>query len=190
MLFWRRRQNLKNGIYSARRKISWKSVKGLKPTIALFIATAFGAGLFPIAPGTMGSLAGIPLAYWTREWDWPARILFWGGLTLLGTWAAKVFDQTMKTNDNQNIVIDEVIGMGITTWTAGSDLKTWIAAFVLFRIFDILKPPPVRNIDQWSKKQSSPWWKGFGVIADDMIAGFEGLGVILVLQWLHVLPTG
>jgi phosphatidylglycerophosphatase A len=153
----------------------------------LLIATALGSGLLPVAPGTMGTLAAIPLAYATRHWDWTFRVCLWGGLTLLGTWAAKVFDQTMETSDNQNIVIDEVIGLGITAWTAGDDPKTWVAAFIFFRVFDILKPPPVRGVDSWSKKQSSPWWGGFGVIADDMIAGFEGLGVILLLQWLRVL---
>jgi phosphatidylglycerophosphatase A len=179
---------LGTGVYTDRRKIVWKKVRGFKASFALLVATALGAGLFPIAPGTMGTLIALPLAYATRDWSWPIRVMLWVALTALGTWSAKVFDETMGTNDNQNIVIDEVIGLGITAWTAGNDLKTWIAAFFFFRVFDILKPPPVRGVDQWSKKQASPWWGGFGVIADDMIAGFEGLGVILLLQWMHILP--
>lgn len=179
---------LTTGIYTARRKIVWKNVKGFEPILSLLIATALGAGLFPVAPGTMGTLVALPLAFLTREWSWPLRIVLWGSLTILGTWAAKVFDQTMGTNDNQNIVIDEVIGLGITAWTAGSDPKTWVAAFFLFRFFDVLKPPPVRQIDRWSKKQSSAWWGGFGVIADDIVAGFQGLAVILILQRFSILP--
>ncbi len=162
-------------------------MRGIKVLSALSIATAMGAGLFPVAPGTMGTLVAMPLAYYSRDWSWFSRVALWLGLTLIGTWAAKVFDETMETGDNQNIVIDEVVGLGITSWTAGNDLKTWIAAFLLFRFFDVLKPPPVRQIDGWSKKQSSPWWGGFGVIADDIVAGFQGLAVILILQWMNVL---
>jgi len=179
--------NLTTGIYSARRKIRWNQVRGFEPITALFIATAMGAGLFPIAPGTMGTLVAMPLAFLSRDWPGLVRVSFWVGLTILGTWSAKVFDETMGTNDNQNIVIDEVIGLGIAAWTAGSDPKTWLAAFLLFRFFDVLKPPPVRQIDRWSKKQASPWWGGFGVIADDIVAGFQGLAVILLLQAFGIL---
>ncbi|MEO5970698.1 MAG: phosphatidylglycerophosphatase A [Bdellovibrionia bacterium] len=178
---------MKAGVYSARRKIVWENVRGAKSVSAFWIATALGAGLFPIAPGTMGTLVALPIAYYTNEWDLTARLLFWVGLTVLGSWAATVFDQMMKTGDNQNIVIDEVIGLGITAWTAGRDLKTLAVAFVLFRIFDVVKPPPVRQVDLWSKNQASPWAGGFGVIADDIVAGFQALGVILVLQYLHVI---
>lgn len=177
-----------NGTYSARRKIDWKNVKGPKAILALLIGTALGAGLFPVAPGTMGTLVAMPLAYFTQEWHWGIRVLFWIGLTGLGTWAAKVFDETMETSDNQNIVIDEVIGLGITAWTAGNDAKTWIAAFLLFRFFDVVKPPPVRQVDRWSKNQASSYWGGFGVIADDIVAGFQALAVILILQAFKILP--
>ncbi len=179
---------MSTGIYSARRRIDWKNVRGVKPLLALLIATAMGAGLFPIAPGTVGTLAAMPLAFFTHEWHWGPKSLLWMGLTLVGTWGAKVFDETMSTQDNQNIVIDEVIGLGITSWTAGNDPKTWVAAFLLFRFFDVLKPPPVRQIDQWSKKRSSPWWGGFGVIADDIVAGFQALAVIVLLQKFSILP--
>jgi phosphatidylglycerophosphatase A len=178
----------KLGLYTSRRLIRWEKVRDTKTRLALGIGTALGAGLLPLAPGTMGTLVGVPIAYFTNSWEWPWRVALWGGLTILGTWAAQVFDQTMGTKDNQNIVIDEVVGFGITAWTAGHDFKTLLAAFVLFRFFDVLKPPPVRQMDGWSKKQASPTWEGFGVMADDMIAGFQGLGLILLLQWLDILP--
>lgn len=178
----------KSGFYSARRKIVWKKIRGVEPALAFWVATASGAGLFPVAPGTMGTLVGLPLAFLVNDWSWPLRITFWIGLTLVGTWSARRMDQMMGTQDNQNIVIDEVIGMGVTAWTAGQGIETWIAAFLLFRLFDVVKLPPVRQIDQWSKKQSNPYWDGFGVIADDIVAGFQGLGVILILQILGVLP--
>ena len=100
----------------------------------------------------------------------------------------------MGTGDNQNIVIDEVIGLGITAWTSGHEWKTLLAAFFAFRFFDVLKPFPVRLVDRWSKKKAeekgsalAPWWGGFGVIADDILAGFQGLVVILIFQHFDLL---
>ena len=171
-----------------RRQLNWEKVNNARTLSSLLIATVFGAGLLPLAPGTMGTLAALPVAYWTQEWSWIARVLFWVSITGIGTWAALVFDQTMQTDDNQNIVIDEFIGLGISAWTAGQAWVTWIVAFGLFRFFDALKPPPIRQIDAWSKKLASPWWRAFGVIADDIVAAFVTLFIILILQWLRVLP--
>lgn len=177
-----------------RRVIRWENVQGPRAIAAVAIGTALGAGLVPFAPGTAGTLVAMPLAYFSNTWPCAIRVLLWLGLTVIGTWAAKVFDETMHTSDNQNIVIDEVVGLGITAWTAGQNPSTLIAAFVLFRFFDILKPWPVRLIDSWSKKKASAgtprsqWYGGFGVMADDIAAGFQGLICILILQALHILP--
>jgi phosphatidylglycerophosphatase A len=89
--------------------------------------------------------------------------------------------------DNQNIVMDEVVGLGLTAlFVAREDWKGWIAAFVLFRLFDIVKIPPVRAVDRWSKgspgKSMNPWISGFGVMADDVVAGLQGLLVIVLLK--------
>jgi len=166
--------------------VQWEKVEGPRAVTAFVIATAFGAGLFPFAPGTMGSLAGLPLAYFTAAWPTAARVALWGGLLVAGVWAAKVFDEVTGSSDNQHIVIDEVIGLGISAWSAGRDPKALIAAFVLFRFFDIVKPPPVRQLDRWSKKRGR-WWGGFGVIADDVAAGLMALAVVVALQRLHIL---
>jgi len=177
-----------------RRIIRWENVKGPRAIAAIVIGTALGAGLVPFAPGTAGTLMAMPLAYVSSDWQWGWRVLLWTFLTVIGTWAAKVFDETMRTSDNQNIVIDEVIGLGITAWTAGQNPSTLIASFVLFRFFDILKPWPVRLIDRWSKQKAAErtptasWYGGFGVIADDIAAGFQGLICILLLQHFGILP--
>jgi phosphatidylglycerophosphatase A len=170
-------------------------VRGARALCATVIATALGAGLIPLAPGTWGTIIAIPLAYLSVDWHWGFRVLLWGAIAVIGTWAAAVFDEVMGTGDNQSIVIDEVLGLGITAWTAGHDLKSWIAAFVLFRFFDVVKPPPIRQVDLWSKKKAksgsksglSRYWGGFGVMADDVLAGFEALAVIAVLQALKIL---
>jgi phosphatidylglycerophosphatase A len=159
--------------------------------LAALIATAFGAGLVPYAPGTMGTIAAVPLVYWSNAWELAPRAALWLGLTALGTWAAKTFDEVTRSGDNQSIVIDEVIGYGISAWTAGQKWEALLMAFIFFRVFDVLKPPPIRQIDLWSKKKakagtpSSLWWGGFGVLADDIGAGLQALILVLALQWLQ-----
>ena len=175
---------------SPKRAFHWDRVKGLRAKSAIVIATSLGAGLAPEAPGTMGTLVGIPIAYFTNDWETTPRVLLWGGLFAIGTWSAKVFDEIMQTGDNQNIVIDETVGLGITAWTAGTHPWTLFSAFVLFRAFDIIKPPPVRQLDAWSKhaNKKSAWFGGFGVMADDGLAALQALIVILVLQHFQILP--
>lgn len=155
--------------------------------LAFIISTFFGAGLFPGAPGTVGTLAAFPLVYWTLRWTVGCRVIFWSLLTLLASWAAFVFDRERKTRDSQQIVIDEVIGLGVTTWTVqpGDGVLLWIVAIVLFRFFDIFKFPPVRQIDLWSKGQSGvSWLQGFSTIADDLVAGLQALILVVIFQKL------
>lgn len=171
-----------NAWFVGRRYIDWSKLKTLHGQIVFWIATAGGAGLFPFAPGTAGSVAGLPLAFYTQGFAFWPRVGFWAFLTVIASYAAWQIDEMMGTADNQNIVVDEVIGMGITAWTAGESWLVWATAFFLFRFFDVLKIPPVRQIDRWSKKRTHAFWNGFGVIADDIVAGFQGLAVILALQ--------
>jgi phosphatidylglycerophosphatase A len=173
--------------------IRWERVRDFRSVSATVVATALGAGLVPRAPGTMGTLIAVPLAIWSAGWSVPARLALWVGLLALGTWGAKVYDEIMETGDNQCIVIDEVVGLGITAWllAPGAGALAWFAAFFLFRFFDILKPPPVRQMDRWSKKKAlessglGKWWGGFGVMADDVLAGFQGLIVMAILLHFH-----
>jgi len=201
--------------------------------MATFIATAGGAGFLPRAPGTWGSVVGLILALWVRTWpNFFVQIGFWIVLLLVGTWAAGVFDQRSKTQDNQKIVIDEVLGVAVAAATAPSlvlslhpgeffsqasflgakfgaqpgfafDLASsglffwdhwgaWVVAFLCFRFFDIVKLPPVRKIDQWSKMRTvenvkwSVFYNGFGVVADDLVAGCQALVVVWFFQKIGI----
>jgi phosphatidylglycerophosphatase A len=149
--------------------------------------------MVPLAPGTCGTLVGMPLVWWSADWSHAAKAALWAGLFGLGTWAARVVGEVTGQGDNQKIVIDEVVGVGITAWTAGTNPVTLVAAFVLFRIFDVIKPPPIRAVDQWSKRKGKEsgvaalWYGGFGVMADDLLAGVEALILIRIAQaqgWL------
>jgi phosphatidylglycerophosphatase A len=179
------------------RKIHWENIRTPRAWLALAIGTAGGAGFGPLAPGTWGTLVAVPLVWWLAECPWEWRAAFWIALTVAGTWAAKVFDELMSTGDHQSIVIDEVIGYGITAWTAARDPWLLGVAFVLFRILDMAKPPPIRYIDGWSKRETSSdhpdpqratWRGGFSVLADDIAAGLLGLALILLLQRFKLLP--
>lgn len=170
-----------------RRILYWERVRTPKAMSAVLIGTAGGAGLFPVAPGTVGTLVGLPIAYFSADWNVGFRLTLWSLITLAGTWACKEFDVLMGSNDNQNLVIDEVAGVGITAWSLGASdgWKAWLAAFLIFRFFDVVKIPPVRQIDRWSKKGSA-WLGGFGVMADDLAAGVQGFLAVMLLQKFHV----
>ncbi len=179
---------------SAKGILHWERIKGPRAISAVALGTFGGAGLFPVAPGTMGSVCALPLAYAMAFVPWHLQALFWAALFGAGVWASKVIDEIMGSTDNQIVVIDEVVGLGITAWTAGTHWQTLAASFVLFRLFDITKPPPVRQVDRWSKAKASQgsehshWWSGFGVMADDLLAGIQALLVVLYFQYSGYLP--
>ncbi len=171
-----------------RRALNWNSVKGPIPWLAVITGTFFGSGLLPKAPGTWGTLAAMPLCWWIAPESLELKLLIWILLLAAGTWAGKKFQDLFGVADNQNIVIDEVVGVGLTCLLLSreSPAYLWIAAFVLFRLFDIVKLPPVGAVDRWSKgsggKLPSAWRGGFGVMADDVVAGIQGLLVLEILR--------
>lgn len=152
-----------------------------KGWIATVIATGFGSGLSPIAPGTAGSLVGVALLWSTREWDVLQKIALIGLILIpLGTWSARALCRATKTRDDQRIVVDEVIGMVLSGLTLAPSFWNYALAFVLFRFFDITKLPPARQADRWSKSLAltATWRIGFGTLLDDIIAGLQGLALI------------
>lgn len=174
---------------SSRRYIRWSALKSSpRRWLALVGATFFGSGLLPKAPGTWGTLAAMPLWYFVHDREPSQRWAIWMLLAVWGVWSAKEFDEMNDTQDNQNIVMDEVTGVGLTAWTAGPHLINYFAAFVLFRAFDIVKPYPVRAVDRWSHRPGNRWLAGFGVMADDWVAGLQALLLIVLAQAWGWLP--
>jgi phosphatidylglycerophosphatase A len=172
-----------------RRRILWAEIRRTpKNWLALLGATFFGSGLLPRAPGTWGTLAALPLWYAVHDFPVLQRAGLWLFLAAWGVWSSKVFDQVNQTQDNQNIVMDEATGVGITAWTAGADPLNYLVACLLFRFFDIAKPWPVKTVDRWSHRSGSTWGAAFGVMADDWVAGIQGLALILLAQHLGWLP--
>ena len=149
--------------------------------LAWQVATWFGAGLMPKAPGTWGALAAIPFAYGIQHLAGPVG-LFAAACVLcaLGVWAAEEFRRHAGTKDPRAIVVDEVAGQWLTLVPAGDDMLFYAAGFVLFRFFDIWKPWPV----SWADRRVEGGW---GIMLDDMIAGAYsacvlGLGMALVAR--------
>ena len=152
----------------------------------ILIATWFGSGYLSPAPGTWGTLTALPFAWAIIQvvpaiWLIPAAII----LFAVGTWAANRFDVLTAGHDASEIVVDEVVGvwltLGIIALYAPLNWTAWIAAFFLFRAFDIVKPFPVNLIDRHMGG-------GFGVMLDDVLAGiYAGAAGILAMMLLKKL---
>ncbi len=150
--------------------------------VAVFIATFGYVGYFPIAPGTAGSLAALALYALVRWLGAPAvELLTIGAVALVGVWAAHGTERALNRKDPGPVVIDEVLGMLITM--ALMPLSGWgvVAAFLLFRILDVIKPFPADRLEHLPG--------GFGIMADDAMAGVYGqilmrIGIAVWPQWM------
>ncbi len=141
-----------------------------------FIATWFGSGNSPIAPGTMGSLAAIPIAYMIHN-VFNGMVLAVMSLLIfiLGVWVSELYmSLNNKQDDPKEIVIDEVAGQWLLLSVMPVNLYGYFLGFVLFRFFDILKPWPISWVDKNMKG-------GLGVMFDDMVAAFMGLMFFLII---------
>ncbi len=154
-----------------------------EPRLARIIATWFGAGDLPGAPGTWGSLAALPLA---------VIIVFLGGQTLLaafvliafiaGVWASGKLARFHRLEDPQRVVIDEVAGQWLAILPVALDWRYYLVAFLLFRFLDITKPWPLKNFERMPG--------GLGIMADDIGAGvYAGILTWLIAFWLGTAGT-
>jgi len=142
---------------------------------AHFIALGFGSGLAPFAPGTFGTLVAIPVAAVLRIYA--SDVAFVACIVLLfalGVWACDVTSRDLGVADHGSIVIDEVVAFLIVLYFVGGDPLRQAFAFLLFRVFDIAKPPPIRQVDATLKN-------GFGVMLDDVLAAAYTLFVFALV---------
>lgn len=151
------------------------------PTVwhpAILLATWFGAGLLPKAPGTWGSLAatawGILILWLTGPLVLAVGI---GVVFVVGWWASGVAARTWRIHDPEPVVIDEVAGQWLTLLVVAHAPDLYLVAFVVFRGFDILKPWPAGLID---RKVGG----GLGIMLDDVVAGIYAAAMMVGICWL------
>ena len=155
--------------------------RGPAPIVALAWATFFGTGYLPVAPGTAGTAAAIPL-WWALSaaprWAYLAGA---AAVALTGMAAAQRAGRYFGVPDSGHIVIDEVAGYLVTMSFLPRNAFAAITGFVLFRICDVFKPWPARHFDRHPR-----WKNGAGVVLDDLFAGVWALvltwGALLVKQ--------
>jgi len=145
-----------------------------------FLALGFGSGLMPKAPGTFGTLAAIPVYILCKDLSLFNYLLFISIVTVAGVFICQYTSDALKVHDHPGIVIDEFAGYFITMIAIPFSWQWMLAGFLLFRLFDIIKPWPISWLD---KKVHG----GFGIMIDDVLAGFFALAImhiILYFNWI------
>lgn len=138
------------------------------------IATFFCAGYAPKAPGTVGTIVAIPLYFILQRLSLSRYLLVVLILTLLGIFSSQKMEDIWGEDPSQ-VVIDEVVGLLITLVSRPRNWKSILVGTILFRIFDIIKPPPVGFVDQNVTG-------GLGIMADDIVAGIISASFLALLK--------
>jgi phosphatidylglycerophosphatase A len=145
--------------------------------LAVLLATVAYCGYFPIAPGTVGSAAGLVvylLVWWTQS-----PIVEVGLIAFIfsaGTWAATHAERYFGGIDPGPVVVDEVLGMLVTLAFIPVGWSAALAGFFIFRVFDVIKPYPANRLEKFHG--------GFGIMADDAMAGIYANLTLRLLMWL------
>jgi phosphatidylglycerophosphatase A len=145
---------------------------------AHLVALGFGAGLAPKAPGTAGTLLAFPIYWWPAGWLNAAGFLaLLAVLFVLGVWACGRTGRALGVADHPALVWDEVVAFLAVLFFTPATFAWQGLAFLLFRFFDIVKPPPIRYVDRTVKN-------GFGAMLDDALAAFYTVLVIALVKAL------
>jgi len=146
--------------------------------LALLLATWWGVGYVPRAPGTAGTIAAVPFFVLLSLLPLYVYLPCVLGIGLVACWAAGEAERIFQEQDSQRIVIDEAVGFLVTMTALPPTWPYLIGGFCLFRCFDILKPPPIRLIERKVKG-------GYGVVLDDVLAGiFAHIALRLLFVFL------
>jgi len=136
------------------------------------IATGFYVGRFRYAPGTVGTLLGVPLVY-LLVYKWWLTLLFGLLLYAVAVWSANYMIELTREEDPEEVVIDEILGYFFSFLLIEPTLKTIAVAFITFRMLDIVKPFPIKLFERLPK--------GHGVVADDVVAGIMNAVILYFL---------
>jgi len=147
-----------------------------KDAAVVFLATGFYVGRIPFAPGTFGTLWGLPLCFFLAEIKLPLAVACLVLLIASAIWLAHAAEKLLKQKDPGCIVIDEIAGMVVTMVGLPFNLTTASIGYIIFRILDILKPFPIKALEKRVRG-------GAGIVLDDVVAGiFANLLLRLILS--------
>jgi len=124
----------------------------------------------------MGTLVAVPLYWLVAHWSLPWYSAFVLVTAVLGIWICDVASRQLQVHDHPGIVWDEFVGYWITLWAVPAEWIWILAGFVVFRVFDIVKPWPISHLDRRVKG-------GFGIMIDDVIAGIMACGTLHLALW-------
>ena len=159
-------------------KLNQASFKLLVAHPAHFIALGFGSGLAAKAPGTFGTLVGLPLFWMIADLSLIAQLTIISLLFLLGVYCCNQTGKALGVADHGSIVWDEIVAIMLVLVFAPIQWQWWLIAFILFRLFDIWKPFPIRQFDAKLKN-------GFGVMFDDLLAAVYAIIGLKLLLWTN-----
>ena len=143
---------------------------------AHFFGLGFGSGLAPKAPGTFGTLVGYPLFWLISVYALSTQLIIISALFLIGIYFCGLTGKALGVSDHGGIVWDEIVAMMLVLAFTPNQWQWWLVAFLLFRLFDIWKPFPIRQFDAKLKN-------GFGVMFDDLLAAIYAIIGLQGLLW-------
>lgn len=146
---------------------------------AHFLSLGFGSGLAKKAPGTFGTLAGLPIFWLISSYALSIQLTIISGLFLLGIYICARTGKALGVADDGAIVWDEIVAIMLVLAFTPLHWLWWLIAFALFRLFDIWKPFPIRQFDAKLKN-------GFGVMFDDLLAGIYAIAALKGLLWIKI----
>lgn len=144
---------------------------------AHFLALGFGSGLAPKAPGTFGTIVGLPLFWLIASYALNLQLGIIALLFIIGIYLCDVAGKHLGVSDHGSIVWDEIVAMMLVLTITPNHWLWWLVAFALFRLFDIWKPFPIRQCDAKLKG-------GFGVMFDDILAAIYAMISLKGLLWI------
>ncbi len=144
----------------------------------VFLATGFYIGNIPLAPGTFGTILGLPLCFLLGLLKLPLALVCTMLFILIAIWISHIAEKRLKKKDPGCIVIDEIAGMAVTLIGLPFNLTIGLSGFIIFRILDISKPFPIRALEKHLPG-------GLGVVADDVIAGIMANLILRVI--IHII---
>jgi len=152
----------------------------LRKKLILFLSSGCLLGNLPFAPGSFGTLAGLPVCWLLSRIDWLISFFLIGLTIPLAIWIAGKAEQILGKKDPGVIVIDEIVGMAVTLAGLPFNATTAVLGFVLFRVFDITKPFPISFLERRFKG-------GTGIVLDDIAAGVvANITLRIILQLIDI----